>query len=62
MVPTYFRYPLIALIILSIVLYILTFQWDSAKVYLESLGIAWVASWIFFFTTSYLLIKWRRTT
>ena len=57
MIPTYFRYPLIAGIIISIILYIFTYPTETSIKYLKTMGVAYLISWIFFILLSYILIK-----
>lgn len=61
MIPTRYRYPLLALILLCLILYALTYKWEDAKLYFEVFGGAWIISWILFIVLSYLLLRWKRS-
>lgn len=54
---TYFIYPLILGVIISIIMYFFTHPLSSSKKYLETIGISYLISWIFFICLSGILIK-----
>lgn len=56
---TYFIYPLILGIIISIIMYIFTHPLNSSTKYLEITGISYLISWIFFICLSGILIKFN---
>lgn len=60
MVPTYLRYPLLVVILVSIALYALTYPLDKSTVYLGSVGLAYAISWIIFIILSFLLVHWNK--
>ncbi len=60
MISVSYRYPFLAITIIAMILFFLTFKWTNIKFYLESVGIAWLISWIIFAILSYIIIHLMR--
>ncbi len=57
MIPSSFRYPLIAVIIVSVSMYILTYPLHKSAKYLEGIGAAYAISWLLFIPLSIVFVR-----